>query len=283
MDVIKRMIKEFVYGGHLLSLGATGIVLTVILLLNYPIYLIALLIPYLSSQVVYSYNHFREIDFDINSNPERANHIQSQKKWMGLFLSVYIISLLACLITTNVGTFVFVTLVVIGGILYTEYFKKQSNHLVTGFKNFYTSFFWALTILLVPLYYGEKFDLVQAILFIFIFLRWVVNSAFFDIKDIESDRRRKLKTFAVSFGKHKTIYLLQVVNLISALPLILGYFLGFLNIESLFLLITVAYGAYYLIKALSLEGKKLRTLSYIVVDAEYLFWPIMILFARLVL
>ncbi len=279
--LIEKVVTEFVYGGHLLSFGATGIVLTVILLLDLPIHLIVLLIPYLSSQVVYSYNHFREIDFDINSNPERARHLQTQKKWMGLFLAIYITLLLFSLITTNATTLIFVIFIVAGGILYTEYFKRLTVNLIAGFKNFYTSFFWALTILLVPFYYQIEVTMSYVFLFCFVFLRWMVNSAFFDIKDIESDRQLKLKTFAVLLGKKETIYLLYVINLISILPLLVGYYTGFLKGDALFLLITFVYGLYYLRKAISLEGKKLRVLSYIIVDAEYIFWPIVIVLAKI--
>src|SRR6185369_11250720 len=92
--ILSAIGTEFVYGGHLLSLGATGIVLTVVLILNLPVKLIILVIPYLISQVVYSYNHYKEIDEDLDSNPERSKFIQQQKKQLGWLLIGYIILML---------------------------------------------------------------------------------------------------------------------------------------------------------------------------------------------
>lgn len=271
---------EFIYGGHLLSIGSSGIVLAVVFLLNLPFRALLLLIPYLSSQVVYTYNHYRELNFDQDSNPERAVHIRGQKKWVVLLLISYATALLIFLLFTNLSTFIFISVVVIFGILYTEYFKELTIKSIAGFKNFYTSFFWAVSVFLVPFFYGLNINVALFYISLFVFLRWIVNSAFFDIKDMESDKQRNLKTFAVILGKRRTIYLLQVINIISVIPLFIGIYNSIIELEAIFLGALVLYGFYYLTYALSIDGKKLRALSYVVVDAEYLFWPILVFMGK---
>ena len=140
---IPSLYKEFIYGGHLLSLGASGIILTIIIVLNIPFNIIVLIIPYLSSQVIYSYNHFRELYFDLDSNPERSKHIEKQKKWVSVLPLGYISLLITSLLFTNLSTFLFISFIVSAGILYTDYFKKMPVKYVIGFKNVYTSLFWA--------------------------------------------------------------------------------------------------------------------------------------------
>lgn len=272
--------KEFIYGGHLLSLGASGIIWTISMFFGLPFSIVLLSIPYLISQVVYTYNHFREIDFDAESNPERVSHMERQKNWIGILLGGYVVALVGVLLTTNIETITLSIFIVLGGILYTDIFKELAAKYIVGFKNFYTSSFGAVAILLVPFFYRTEVTAFFLYTILFVFLRLIVNAAFFDIKDIESDKQRQLKTFAVLLGKKKTILLLQIVNLLSLVPLVLSVYSSGYPKVYLILGLLVLYGFYYLTHALFLEGKRLRTLSYMIVDAEYVFWPILIIIAR---
>ena len=68
MIEIKKILKfiwdEFIYGGHLLSLGGTSVTFFSCILLNIKITLDCLFIVYLIVYVVYLYNRFKEIDID---------------------------------------------------------------------------------------------------------------------------------------------------------------------------------------------------------------------------
>jgi len=107
-----------------------------------------------------------------------------------------------------------------------------------------------------------------------------VNTVFFDVKDLESDRQRNLKTLPVIFGKRMTIYLLHLINLIALIPLIVGVYSNDIPKESLVLLVFTLYSFYYLTQALFLDGKILRTLSYVIADAEYILWSILIIIVK---
>jgi 4-hydroxybenzoate polyprenyltransferase len=273
---------EFVYGGHLLSCGASGVIFTIVLILNLQFQIPLIIIPYLCTQIVYSYNHLREIKFDIDSNPERVKHIQEKRNLMVLLLVGYIVLLIALLLFTNHITILYVLLVVLGGILYTDYFKAQVSKLIVGSKNFYAAFFWALQLFLVPFYYKSQITLSYIFLFLITFLTAFINSTFFDIKDMNSDRKRNLKTFPVILGIRKTIYLLYGLKLITFIPLMIGICTSKLPIESLFFIFFIFYGLFYLSQALFSEGKNLRNLSYVIADGEYTFWPILLLLIKII-
>lgn len=276
------IIMEFVYGGHLLSFGALGVILTIVQLLTLPFNIVILLIPYLSTQVIYSYNHFKELRFDADSNPERATHINNRKRFTELLLGLYTISLIILLLTTNIPTIAFVVSVVVGGILYTDYFKAKIAKFVTGSKNFYSAFFWALQIFLVPLFHQSKLTTFYFYFFIIIFLTAFINSTFFDIKDIVSDKQRNLKTFPVVWGLKKTVYFLYALKLFTFVPLVLGIYTNALPKSAFIYIFFIAYGLYYLSQSLRLKGKELRNLSYIIADGEYILWPIMVFIGKLI-
>lgn len=273
--LIEKLVTEFVYGGHLLSFGAMGVILTIVQLLELPFNIVVILIPYLSTQVIYSYNHVRELGFDTKSNPERVSHISSRRRLTEFLLLSYIVSLGICLLMTNLPTIIFVVSIITSGITYTDYFKGKVARFITGSKNFYSAFFWALQIFIVPLFYKSGLTAFYGYFFCIIFLTAFVNSTFFDIKDIISDKERGLKTFPVLWGVRKTVYFLYVLKLSTLVPLIIGVYSNAMPKETLVFLFFVVYGLYYLTKAQVVKGKKLRNLSYIIADGEYILWPLL--------
>ena len=164
--------------------------------------------------------------------------------------------------------------------MFTEFFKGLTRKIV-GFKTFYASLFWAFLIILSAIYYNINYIPLIILLFLFVYLRFVLSIAFFDIKDIESDKRDFLKTFPVLLGRNKTLSFLHILNFISILPLVLGVYFKILPTFSLSLCLFYFYSFYYLRQAVS-KSKNIRKLSYIMVDGEYIFWPL-ILFLSLII
>jgi 4-hydroxybenzoate polyprenyltransferase len=273
---LKEFGVEFIYGGHLLSLGASAIVLTTTLLLGLTINLIPLLIAYLISQIVYTYDHYIDIAKDSESNPERSEYLLKRKRSIRLLLIIYFLFFFLLCLLTNVLTFTLSVIIVSGGILYTSFLKEYITRRFAGFKNIYTSFFWAILILLIPFFYGIKVDNFFILFGTFVFLRLFVNTVFFDIKDIKADRQERLKTFATILGKKGTLVVLLTINLFSIVPLVYGINNGWIPLVAYSLTILVIYTFVYLTVSFRINDKQLRILSYVVVDGEYLFWPLLI-------
>jgi len=284
---IKRILisiwNEFIYGGHLLSIGAAGIVcLVMILLEKWPDWQI-LLIAYLISQIVYSHDHFKKLEIDLITNLERVRHLQKFIKYFPLiFLSYIIVLLILLFFFANIKTFFFILFLMIGGILFTTYFKRLTKK-ISGFKSFYTTIFWTTGIFL-PLFYYSFFPNLFFILLIlfFFYLRFFIGTSFSDIKDMEVDTKEGLLTLAVVLGKEKLINLLKCLNLLTAIPIIIGVHYNFFPVYSLMLVFSIPYSFYYLKKA---EEKNVNTafLYNVIVDGEIIVWLFFIIIGKALL
>ncbi len=281
--VFKSVWKEFVYGGHLLSLGLTGIVWSFIIILGLPLNWQILLISYLIPQIVYTYNHFKETKEDFLTNPERTKYLQKVEKYFPFVFSLYFLLLILLLLSTNINTFLFVLFLSLGGVLYSIHLKKLTQKIFC-FKNIYTSLFWAMGGAFFPIfYYSISFNITFFLFFLFIFFRWILNTIFFDIKDMEGDRKENLKTMPSLIGKEKTLQFLHILNFLSMIPVVLGAYFKILPFFSLFLVIFYFYSYYYLKVSKRADNKKIRSLSYLMVDGEYILWlPVLLLGKELI-
>ena len=279
--ILKPIWNEFVYGGHLSSLGASGILWSSAIIFDKPVSIPLLIIGYVISQIVYGYNHFREAGKDLLTNPERVSYIEKIKKFVPFLLIFYFLLFIVLLIyLKNIKSILVALFILIGGLLFTDIFKDFTKQII-GFKTFYGPFFWAMGVILASSYYGIQDNLLIFFLFLFLFLRDIVNTTFFDIKDIESDKKGGLKTFAVVFGKKKILNYLHFFNAFSFFPIILGVYYNILPSFILLLSLFYFYSFYYLNEAKKENIEKIRKLSYIMVDGEYLFWPIILFLGKL--
>lgn len=282
-QVLEFVKNEFVYGGHLLSLGAASIVFTSAMMLGINITWDFLVISYLVIYIAYSYNRLVELKDDSVTNSSRTEHIKKYIKILPFAICGSILIILLLLMSSgkfyNVS---FCLFLILGSLLYTEYFKDFTKKIV-GFKSLYVSFFWALLAPLLASYYNFPLWLPVFLVFSFIFLRLLVNTIFFDIKDIESDGASGLKTVAIYLGKTKTLTLVHLINLLSFIPIVYGVYANLLPLSALALLIFYFYTVFYVMLS---EKKSVDILkvSYIMVDGEYVFWAVaVVLFNVLIL
>lgn len=278
---IRKLFHEFVYGGHLLSLGASGIVWTIVLVLDesggWPIIILA----YLISQIVYNLDHLSDANNSNDGNSERTEHLLNTKNIQKIIIGLYIISFFTVSMFTTVRTLFLGIVIILGGIVYTLKIKNLMRYVV-GLKNIYIAFFWSMLGLLASFHYGLSISNTTVVaLMIFVFLRWIVNSSFFDIKDEVNDNKNNIKTLPVVFGIKKTVYFLHFINLLSGVFLLTLIMYEIVPSTTLPLLLFTFYAYLYLNRAIDLQKKDLRKLSYVVVDGEYMFWPFSVLIGRM--
>lgn len=277
--ILNSIWNEFVYGGHLISLGAASIVFTSAILLDIKITWDCLLVVYLGTQSVYLYNHFKEFDKDSLTNPQRSEHIEKYVKYIPLITLFFSLTAIVIVIYFNkILALLFGLLMLFGGLLYSKFLKKFTRRII-GFKDFLISFLWATLVIFLAYYYFFSWNFALILMVLFIFLRLFLNTNFFDMKDVESDIKEGLLTLPVILGKKTLIKFLTIINMLSMIPIIFGVFLDILPNFSLILLLTIPYSFYYL-KQTSKESVDLRFLSYVLVDGEYLLWSIFILLGK---
>jgi 4-hydroxybenzoate polyprenyltransferase len=275
---------EFIYGGHLVSLGAPAYVLSVSMLMGIEPLKGLLLITYLMPLIVYNYNYFGEMDLDASTNPERVHYIKSKMAVYPYIIVAYILILVAALcLYTNWGLIEFAAILVIGGILFTVVLKDFTKK-IPLFKNAYTALIWAFGGTFTLVFYmslpvGWFFILV----FAFMYMRSIANVIFFDLKDMEGDAARGLKTLPAMVGKKRTIRFLYVFNVIGFIPLLAGIYIGAIPVFGLALLPLMAYSFYYLRRAETAGDIELRAVSYTLADAEFLMWPVLLIMGQILL
>src|SRR4030043_1950045 len=126
MQRIKKILKivknEFIFGGHLLSLGGTSIAYTVSLLLNIEITWDFLLIVYLAFQSAYLFNRYEEIEKDSLTNPERTVHLERYYKKIPFIILLFLLIffLIQCYFH-KIPALIFSSFVVILGLLYSVF------------------------------------------------------------------------------------------------------------------------------------------------------------------
>jgi len=266
------IINEFVHGGHLLSLGSSAVALSTMLLLRTMIRWEFLLIAYLCPLCVYSFDHYKDIEKDAASNADRTNHLKKYNKLHPIIIGIYGIMFFALLIYFgNLASLIFGVVLLLTGLVYTSKIKNLTTK-ITGFKSVYTSLSVASLIIFTGIYCSYPLGPVLLLLFVFLFFRLMVNTCFCDIKDMENDKKYQIKTLAVVLGKEKLLVILHMINIISLVPIFIGVYLHLLPLFSLLLVVLIMYSFYYIQKSKHKETN-IQSLSSIVVDGEYAFWP----------
>lgn len=280
---LKTFIKnEFIYGGHILSIGTSLIALSTMLLLNIAIRWEFLLIIYLGTQCIYNYDHFNEFNSNVTNNSKRTEHLKKYQKLFPYLLIFYGTSYFTLLLFFgNIESIVYGLILLVCGLLYTVKFKDITKRVV-GFKSIYTALSWGLMVLFTAIYCSYSANILLFVIILFVFLRWFVNTSFCDFKDIESDKKENLLTLPIYFGKQKFLKFLHIINFTAFLLLFFAILFGIAPLSSIFLFFFFIYGAFYIQKAKN-PKTDLDSLSNVVVDGEFMFWPILLIIGSSIL
>ncbi|MEW6010235.1 UbiA family prenyltransferase [Methanobacterium movens] len=275
------LFNEIFYGGYYTALGSPLLILSVCIILNikaeFPIFAISYLLPL----IVYSYDYYKDLDKEISLNSDRAIFLSKKSAKFSKILSVYIILLLIMLfLFSSIQFIIFISGIILGGILYTTALKKMTK-IIPFFKNFYTALTWAIGGTFFIIFYNSlSISTAFIIMFIFIFLRVLINIIFFDLKDIEGDKMAGLKTLPAMVGKKNSILFLHIINLISFLPLFFGVYYGILPLFALSLVGFYFYVYFYIRKSEKVDEKDLHVISHTMADSEFVIWPFVLLISQ---
>ncbi len=280
--IIKKILNEFIYGGHLIALGAVGIVSTSAILLNIKLTWDFLIIVYLLVFISILYNRWKERLIDYLTNPDRTKNLEKY------FCHIFFIIISSSLIVLGVLVYFnkmisifFVILLYIVAFLYTKYFKNITKKIIV-FKNICFSLITGLLVIFLAIYYSYPLmNISFFLIFLFIFLRMFVNTIFLDIKDVESDKKQALLTIPILLRNEKTLIFLRWITILSVIPIVSGSLLGRLPRFSLMLLFVVPYSFYYFKKS---ENKKNFYLTnYFLADFEFILWLPLILIGKILI
>jgi len=278
--ILKSIWNELIYGGHLQPLGAASIVFVSGVLLKIQITWDVLFVAYILFYPLFLYNRFKEINIDRLTNPERTQHIKKYIKFIPIILCLIIFILVISLIYfSNFRALIFGLLVLFFGFLYTIIFKKFTNK-IPLFKDLYVAAVFALLPFFLLVYYSYFLVSINVLLLsLLIFLESFLMPVFLDIKDIESDKREKLRTLPVMLGKEKTIVFLSIFNLIGTITIMTFiFYLSAFPRSILMLLFTIPFDFYCYMLA-----KRQRSFGYTLQGGKFILWPFLVLLGKIIL
>lgn len=261
----------------MLALGTASTAAASAILLRETATPLLLVMAYLFSYGAYMMNRSAELDQDITSHPERTAHLSARGRYLpvisgGCFLLGYAFAL-------TVNTIIFVVLLVplALSLLYSVGSKRLVGVLGVSklkdkllVKNLAVSLGWSLIPILVGLYY-LRFEAVLGIIALFIFLRGMVSTMFFDIRDAEGDREQGIKTVPVVYGPQTTYRIIAGLNIAGLFYLGSVVAIGQLPVFALVLVALPLYSLGYTAFARR-PGADLSFICDNIADAEDLFW-----------
>jgi 4-hydroxybenzoate polyprenyltransferase len=129
---------------------------------------------------------------------------------------------------------------------------------------------WAIGSSFLPVIYFSKGDILQIILIFYIFfLKSLVNTILFDVRDIEGDRMSGVRTIPVLLGRSKTKKLLLILNSTFVPWLIFSFYKGFFGWYLCVLVFSIIYGYWYILHFCR-DGIKIGKSMDLLVDGEWI-------------
>jgi 4-hydroxybenzoate polyprenyltransferase len=230
----------------------------------------------------YLYNRYKEFHKDYLTNPERTKHLKKIVNKLPLIIISFLILLVLILVFYSEPTVLFFGLFLLAASLSYSYSKglKNLTKRIPGFKSIFVSLMWASLPAFLVFYYSAPVNIALFLMIVFVFLRLLINTIAFDIKDVKSDEEEGLLTLAIILDKKNIIKLLIFLDFLSIIPIITGILLNYLPFYSIILIIFTSTYALFALSMIRNE-KISHNLSYnVIIDAELFLWSSFILLGR---
>ena len=288
MNLVRGTSTELVMGGHILAFGTASMAAASAILLGVRPTLPLVTMAYLFSYGAYTMNRSTELKADAVSHPQRTGYLSRRGRYLpvitfGCFAGGYLLAAI-----TNLIFFVALLVPLLLSLLYSVGSsrlvpllgaRKLKEKLLA--KNLSVSFSWSLIPLLVALYYQQA-SLVLLLLAPYIFLRLMLNTILFDVRDVEGDKANGIRTLPIALGRARSFRFLAVLDLISLLYL--AWLEGFSLFPSyaIVLIVLPLYSSYYRWLASS-HPAKIDFVCDVVADGEYILWGPLIYLGKIFL
>ena len=278
--------KELVYGGHLLALGTSSMAATAAWVMGSTPTWELLFMAYLFSFGGYSINRISDFGQDAVSHPERTAYLKNRMGWLkAVVISCFGVGYFLAFLR-NLVFFSALLIPLLLAFAYSVGSERMKARIgasrlkeVTLVKNATVSFGWSLVPFLVGLYYMQL-PAVILVLAPFIFLRLMVNTIFFDQRDMAADASFGVRTLPVRMGIAGSSRVMDVLDLASGVYLVTVVASGLLPVFSAGLLVFVPYSFAYRLYAKS--GKHKDPIRDLVADGEYLLWGLVTALGRVI-
>lgn len=269
----------------MLALGTASIASSSAILMGQSPAIDLLLMAYLFSYGAYTINRSAEMDLDILSNRGRTEYLQSRRKYFPAITAAYFTSGYMLAALRNLTFFLALMVPLLLSLVYSIGskwlvpligVKKLKEKLLV--KNVAISFGWSLIPVLVGLYY-QQLTLILFAFAPFIFLRLMVNTIFFDIRDVDGDGKAGIRTLPTVYGAKRSFAIITLADVLSAFYIILLIAWRLMPSFMAFALLFPLYSTLYRWLA-KRPDSNINVLCDTIADGEYLLWGPLIYLGR---
>jgi 4-hydroxybenzoate polyprenyltransferase len=233
LSLFHAFFKPFVYSSLHMGFFGAAIAYAVSALLSTPFSLPTYLICFLIVFSLYNTNKSVDIEEDKINQPEKAEFQLKYGRplyWAGIL--AYLIALSLAFLQ-GLHVFLATLFPLIIGLAYSikflpEKFRFRRFKDMPFLKNICIGFTLGFILVMIPAI-AENIPLTWPVFlaFAFVFLRMIVNTVNFDVRDVKGDRESDVLTIPVLFGKRKTRLALDLVNTFSGLMVAWAVLAGF--------------------------------------------------------
>ncbi len=221
---------------------------------------------------IYGLNKLTDLKEDAINNPDRAMTIGRIDVVFKLTVALSFILSMVLGFLVDFSTIPVLVFPLFFGILYSIKLSKNLPRLkdITGVKNLSIAISWSVVSTFLPvIYILEKKEVLIILIFYLFFIKSLINSILFDIRDIEGDRKSNIRTIPIYLGKDKTKKLLLILNSTFIPWLIIANHAGFFQGYFLVLLFLIFYGYWYILQ-FSRQICKIGKSMDLFVDGEFI-------------
>jgi 4-hydroxybenzoate polyprenyltransferase len=171
---------------------------------------------------VYSINKLTDIKEDAINFPQRLDFLKGRARLILVYsLIAYALSMLLVFLEKPMAIpVIFIPL--LANALYSSRLIPGLPRLkdIPVMKNLVVAFSWALVCVLIPAVYSEILDTNVLLIIYFMFLKSLINTVLYDVRDVAGDRENGIVTIPIMLGPKNTLLFLLAVNS-ALLPLVI--------------------------------------------------------------
>jgi len=268
--VFTDVILFLVHSNLLISLSATSVALSTMLLADLAVDPAALFIVFAVTLFVYSFNRLTDIAEDEQNVPDRASFVRQYGVWLLAIGALLYLAATAVAIVRGIPGAPAMIVPLGVAVLYSVVGLKR----ILLVKNLLVGLSWGLIPLGVGVYYGVLRSVDILFLFGFITAALTIAAVVFDIKDIAGDRAEGIKSVPVVAGPARTRQFAVAASALLGSIVVLLLVVDVLHRQYVLLVPFICYMIGY-----SLVARRDRTpLFYgFVIDSEHIFLALSLL------
>ncbi len=237
---------------YLIGLAAPSFLISFLVLLGLPLDWQLLVVAFLMAFPSYNINKMTDAAEDKISLPRRVAFLKAHKgavKWVSIIgYSIGLVMAFAHNAASGI-LFLLPPLFVVAYSMKNFLIPGSRWKEITGFKNVSVTALWAFLMASYPaVWFGTPLDIRHAIIFTFVFFKFIGNMLVFDIRDMKGDSANGIRTIPIVLGVGKTLVLLHALNIAAFLAMVVPAYMGILDATAYFISLVCVYSGFYLLK-----------------------------------